>query len=863
MAVTDFDGLDDYLEVPTANILTAFTGFILVKYMSEPGSGWQATMVDHTGSNSPMRAIEREVASDQIWMGSSQNSTQTNQVGRWEAWFFRKQAGSAASNTRHTQGLTDGTFVHNSDGTALADWTNHAGGKLTFGRWTTSEYADYRIALAAQWNTYLTDGEVEAIIAARSVDSILATQAGSLQRAYVFDANPITDLLGTAAETTRVGATVVAGDDPPNWNLVETTYTPTGHKVGEGTVGEGTVAHGPSAISKTLTPVTEADTLVALSFTKPIRKSLTAVSEADSAVALVVTKAIRKSLTPVAEADSALPLSVTKAIKKTLAPVSEADAALSLVVTKPINKALTVATETDTAVALDVDKRVRLHRYTDLPTGAVGYWKLGAAGAQDHLGISGDGAHIGGGDRASLVPSEPDDLARDYDGVDDRTTLPNGDLMGINANKQWAFECSVVLEGSTQNVWAIGLGQTAVGASTLVGLANSATGGSFVGQLRAIYRADGGATPQGTITTPSSKDYRDGQPHHVLVTMNAARQMIMWVDGVKIATTGSLSAGAITITRTTIGGLTRDVFAVPWNGGVDDVIFYDRFVTDAEALDRYARWLSATVTETDEAQALDYEVLAGGTPITVDLTPIVEADEALALTVTKPIVKSLTPVTETSSAAVLSVTKPIHVSLIPAVEDDDALPLSYEVDAPTFVTLQAVGETDEALPLTFTKTIHKGLTPVTETDTAAAIIVTKPIITGILPVSETDTARPLTATKTIRWTIVPVNEDDQVLELVYDTVGPRFYSITPVTELNTAWELSYDIPAAIKPFRHHGITRNRTIDGPVIVVTEDQAQGPVQMVNGLPMDARGYLIVRYATGPGETLASGWPIVRVQ
>jgi hypothetical protein len=79
---------------------------------------------------------------------------------------------------------------------------------------------------------------------------------------------------------------------------------------------------------------------------------------------------------------------------------------------------------------------------------------------------------------------------------------------------------------------------------------------------------------------------------------------------------------------------------------------------------------------------------------------------------------------------------PTNVDLVPTIEADVAIALS--ITKTIFKVLTPAAESDVATPLTlFTVAI---LVPVDESDTAAALSVVKPIFTSLVPVAEIDMA---------------------------------------------------------------------------------------------------------------------------
>lgn len=120
----------------------------------------------------------------------------------------------------------------------------------------------------------------------------------------------------------------------------------------------------------TLTPATETDSAVALTFTKTIFKDLTAATETDSAVALSIAKLV--TLLAATETDAAVAITFAQGggpISVTLIPATEADAAQALSAAKQVT--IVPATESDLAVALSQFKSVTLSPATELDTAIV------------------------------------------------------------------------------------------------------------------------------------------------------------------------------------------------------------------------------------------------------------------------------------------------------------------------------------------------------------------------------------------------------------------------------------------------------------------------------------------------------------
>lgn len=164
-------------------------------------------------------------------------------------------------------------------------------------------------------------------------------------------------------------------------------------------------------------------------------------------------------------------------------------------------------------------------------------------------------------------------------------------------------------------------------------------------------------------------------------------------------------------------------------------------------------------------------------------------------------------------------------------------------------------EVDVALPGTVTKLYAAGLA--LETDSALAGLATKHFVAGIA--DEVDSALAGLASKTIVGGL-PLEVDESL---------PG--TVTKLYLGGLAEEIDVALPGQVTggggpvivlvPLMQDGFIRDVSdvslAHGPLIVVTVDNAMPPVTEQDGYMRDARGFLVVEAATGPGDTEQAGF------
>lgn len=162
---------------------------------------------------------------------------------------------------------------------------------------------------------------------------------------------------------------------------------------------------------------------------------------------------------------------------------------------------------------------------------------------------------------AGLVPFSGDGAARFVDGA--VVTIPSVLIEAFTAAVEFWFqtdtadECVLIDAGSSGRTWRVAI---------------------EAGQLR--Y----GQTDSSGQATETDDAFNDGEPHHVVI--NHGHPAEIFVDGVEVDVTASTPPFALFgKNEATIGATRTDGF--PFDGVIDEVVFYDTALDAAEVLEHY------------------------------------------------------------------------------------------------------------------------------------------------------------------------------------------------------------------------------------------------------------------------------------
>lgn len=213
-----FNGTSDYVIMSPGTIVgsgSAFSAVLIVKIASDVAAyrnflGWNATdsglpaldtvsggpLVAYTGGNGVRSAFNCSASEGWMLVGY----TQTDPNG--------------APGNRFHKYVYGGSWFHSDGDTNTLDLLP-ACTRVVFGvngDLTNSPFAG-NILIGGWWDSALSDGQIEALSASKA-----AWVAAAPKEAWRFDrTSTISSLIGSSAETSRVGTTLDAGDAPAGW----------------------------------------------------------------------------------------------------------------------------------------------------------------------------------------------------------------------------------------------------------------------------------------------------------------------------------------------------------------------------------------------------------------------------------------------------------------------------------------------------------------------------------------------------------------------------------------------------------------------------------------------------------------------
>ena len=169
-------------------------------------------------------------------------------------------------------------------------------------------------------------------------------------------------------------------------------------------------------------------------------------------------------------------------------------------------------------------------------------------------------------------------------------------LDGSNEYLSWADDSEFDVadaQGFTIMAWVKHNGAISTSNDYIITKADTTTGGYK------LYMDDTGdfcfATDDDATWTPDSSactsgiDYDDGAWHHVVGKRTVGEQMLLWVDG-RLANAGGVAGmGTLANTNALYIGMDRDGTSGGWDGSIDEVRFYDYYLSDAQTVYTYNR----------------------------------------------------------------------------------------------------------------------------------------------------------------------------------------------------------------------------------------------------------------------------------
>lgn len=225
MATREFNGTTDYIQLGGTSYALASGAFTVIAYL-KPLTLATGTLQAYVGpsrttSNSALAemgigASTADSLTHTNYSDGTVSATPTSGTSEWELVAIAKASGTGISARMHCR-QASGAFYHQDStltiGTAPTDlWTLTNIGR----RGTGTNFGNFRIAVAAVYNSQLSDANFETIGNALSTQSMADFSPLALwefNQASV--ATTVTDLIGTANETAKSGTT--AASDNPAW----------------------------------------------------------------------------------------------------------------------------------------------------------------------------------------------------------------------------------------------------------------------------------------------------------------------------------------------------------------------------------------------------------------------------------------------------------------------------------------------------------------------------------------------------------------------------------------------------------------------------------------------------------------------
>jgi hypothetical protein len=220
MAVRDFDGSDDVIDLDPGTVLdaapTAFTIVAVYKSDSDHAGGLLCAMRD---SDSAASYGINPFSDGDLYVSASGFAGEPYPDGDWILAAWGKAAGNATTRWHLFNFDTLDAWVH-SDSGSVGDPTIAAPDRIRVGQWrNTSERFNGKLAALAVYDTALSDGAVEGL-----ADGLQAMLDAAPNGLWAFNqastATDVTDLTENGADQTAItGTSVITDDDPPGFSF--------------------------------------------------------------------------------------------------------------------------------------------------------------------------------------------------------------------------------------------------------------------------------------------------------------------------------------------------------------------------------------------------------------------------------------------------------------------------------------------------------------------------------------------------------------------------------------------------------------------------------------------------------------------
>ena len=224
MATREFNGVSDYIVLGGTGTSIGDNAWSLVTVIKPLVLASSGTYVScaRTTSNSPVFELADGSTSGVLAHNNYSDGTVSASTGYtatdWQLCGVSKPAGSGDVTARfHAKILGSGTWNHDDATVGIGGHPTDAWTLTNIGRrGTGTNFKNFRIAVAAVFNSYLSDANFEAMGNAASTQAIADNSPLALwEFNQASTATTVTDLIGTANETSKSGTT--AASDNPAW----------------------------------------------------------------------------------------------------------------------------------------------------------------------------------------------------------------------------------------------------------------------------------------------------------------------------------------------------------------------------------------------------------------------------------------------------------------------------------------------------------------------------------------------------------------------------------------------------------------------------------------------------------------------
>lgn len=217
--------------------------------------------------------------------------------------------------------------------------------------------------------------------------------------------------------------------------------------------------------------------------------------------------------------------------------------------------------------------------FVDFDDSLVGWWKL----ENNYLDSSGNNNH-GSCTSCPKVMGGKRGLGFEFDGVNDYIELSDDTtkLLGSNPN-EWSYSVWFKTNGLVTSKREILSNYYSSGGDNLVGIWTGINSNGNTGQVFINVRGTDGIEYKYT-----TGDYRDSSWHHILVSIKKGFWVKGYIDGILFSESVLGSSNYIDNAPLRIGALTYSGSLTEfWNGSIDDVMIFDRALSESEVKSLY------------------------------------------------------------------------------------------------------------------------------------------------------------------------------------------------------------------------------------------------------------------------------------